>query len=412
MKISQSIASTLLVAVTEAIQGGAISQYGSVTFDSDWEHSTLNALEPDFVKSLARALDGSTLESFVIDQLRRIRVQTGAGLPENNTSLSKITCFADPLKTAREVIKNLSLIPQQYRLVVRISSELADLFSSADIEIKLSERLTIISGGRIPASFRTTHENAALDKYIRRSTYGAEKYAIIPNALYLQYRTSAYLATRRQSRSVSEFYDEVRAFYGACIAHGILSEFPGWGDDITTFLVGSSIEEGAETFAYIERTEDDIVRCANLSTSEATDDAVKANRSLQDIMKPIMPVFESDNSTKLKTACSWALRAHLSNRGLDKILESAIAIEVLMGDRDTSDRIGLSKLIANRCAYALGESNRKRTEMIDFFVKFYKVRSEVVHSGRTALEPNERKIVNEGLALATQILKHEILLAR
>jgi hypothetical protein len=82
-----------------------------------------------------------------------------------------------------------------------------------------------------------------------------------------------------------------------------------------------------------------------------------------------------------------------------------------MGDRDTSDRVGLTKLIANRCAYALGKSSKEREEIIDFFVQFYRVRSEVVHSGRTALQADERQIVNEGLMLAIRILQHETALA-
>ncbi len=412
MKISRSLYSTLLVAITEAIQGGTINEYGSFSFSDDWQQLTLKALDEEFAKCLGKALDGSSLESFVSDQLRFFRTESGVSAPKEQGPITRLKCFSDPLKVARQIMSELERVPYQYKLIVRVSLELGSLIDSDDIEINLSDRLMLISGHKIRENFKTAHENDAVNKLIRRSYYSSEAHEIDSKHLYLQYRTSGYLSVRRQSRAISEFYDEVRAFYGACIAHNIINQYSGWGDDVTPILIGNCIVDGRQEFAYIERAEDDVVRCINLSTTDVTDKAIEAGLSLSDILKPILAVFDSDNTAKLKTACSWALRAHLSNRGLDKILESAITIEVLMGDRDTSDRIGLSKLIANRCAYALGESNRERSDMVEFFVKFYRVRSEVVHSGRTALEPDERKIVNEGLTLASRILKHEILLAR
>lgn len=153
------------------------------------------------------------------------------------------------------------------------------------------------------------------------------------------------------------------------------------------------------------------LQLCTLSTSTDTDKAIKANSNLGAILKPILPVFISKQANKLKTACAWVLRAHLSSRSLDRVLEAAITMEVLLGDRDTSDRVGLSKLMANRCAYALGKSASERDHIIDLFSRFYKLRSEIVHSGRTNLDVDERKVVNRGLDLATKTLKHEIEIA-
>ena len=111
------------------------------------------------------------------------------------------------------------------------------------------------------------------------------------------------------------------------------------------------------------------------------------------------------------TAAIWIFRANLSGREMDKVLESAIAMEVLLGDRETSDRIGLSKLMANRCAYALGRSNSERKDITDFFAEFYRFRSEIVHSGRFKIEEDDKNIVSKGLDLAMRMLKHEVSLS-
>jgi len=412
MKITQAISSTLLVAITEAIQGSVFTDFGFLELPPNWASTTLNALDVEFAKSLAKSLDGSSLESFVRDQLNLIRIDSGNKIPEKGGRLTDLKSFNEPLNVARNVVSALEQIPTQYRLIVRISQELGERIATDSVNFPLSNRLRIVSGAEIPSTFSVKHHKSQVDSHIRRYLNKDESFEIVREALYIEYRTSGYLAARRQSRAISEFYDEIRAFYGACLTTGILGEFPNWGDPITPILSGTSIIEDTENFAYIERAEDDVVDCANLSTSGETDVLIKDGNGIPDILKPILPVFLSDNSAKLKTASSWALRAHLSKRELDKILESAITIEVLMGDRDTSDRIGLTKLIANRCAYALGKSNKERLDIVDFFVKFYRVRSEVVHSGRTALDPEERKIVNAGLDLATRILRHEISLAR
>jgi hypothetical protein len=369
-------------------------------------------LGEEFSKAILKALDGSKIADFLADKLRIIRLSAGINSPNETAPISNLKCFADPLKTARIVVKELENTPIHYRMILRVFQELSERVAQDDVEIKLSERLRLISGANITPSFKFEHSNKKIDEFIKSFYFaGGAQLEIKPTGLYLEFRTSGYLSSRRVSRAVGEFFDEVRAFYGACMAHGIMGDYSFLGEDISPVLIVNGIYGSGEELEYIERAEEDLVRCANLSTTGSIDEELKSGTSLDKLLRPVVKIFKAQNATKLKTACAWALRAHLSTRGLDKILESAITIEVLMGDRDTSDRVGLTKLIANRCAYALGKSSKEREEIIDFFVQFYRVRSEVVHSGRTALQADERQIVNEGLMLAIRILQHETALA-
>ncbi|MBB3347801.1 HEPN domain-containing protein [Sphingomonas sp. BK069] len=408
MKINQAVSSTLLVAITEAIQDGQHLQYGLIDFPKGWEEKTLVALSDEFRSALNKSLDGSSFEAFVKESLEFIRLESGVPSPKTPIRLTELTCFKDALSTARIIVANLERVPAQYRLITRISKELGERITCSGVDVKLSDRLRVLSFDMIPKSFVLKHTNSRINAYLNRYHSDKIEEQFQDNALYLEFRTTGYLARRRSSRAISEFYDEIRAFYGACIANGIFYEHGGWSEEITPLLIGNSIHNGVESFAYVERCDEDVVACAALETSMKTDRQLKNGNSLEEVLTPIKAVFNSDNHVKLKTASTWALRAHLSRRGLDKILESAITIEVLMGDRETSDRIGLTKLIANRCAYALGKSNKEREDLIKFFIEFYKVRSEVVHSGRTVLNHDERKIVDEGLELSIRVLKHEI----
>jgi hypothetical protein len=411
MKISQALSSTLLVAITDAIQQAEIDDFGDFKFGDEWEQKTLDALGEEFSKALSRALDGSSLRSFLRDCFQTTLADHGIKMPADKTKLIDIECFSDPLNAARAVVQRLEQIPIEYRLVTRVLGEFAERLDANDTELKLSDRLRLLSGAKLPASFKTKHPNAAIDRLIRRFVK-QDSLKIDDKALYLEYRASGYLSNQRESRVVGDFYDEVRAFYGACMAFNILATYT-WpsSNAIAPYMIGNSIIDDDEALAYVERAEEDVRRCANLSTRASVDTKIDEGSLAPDLLKRVLKVFSAGNAQKLKTACAWSLRANLSSRELDKILESAITIEVLMGDRDTGDRVGLTKLMANRCAYALGKSSKERDEMIEFFVQFYRVRSDVVHSGRTTLQANERKIVDQGLALATRILKHEISLA-
>ena len=92
---------------------------------------------------------------------------------------------------------------------------------------------------------------------------------------------------------------------------------------------------------------------------------------------------------------------------MDRVLDSAIALEVLLGDRKMSDKIGLTRLMSNRCAYSLGKSQNSRDEIVNFFERFYAIRSDIVHTGRLYLDEDEEKIVLRGVELASQMLAFE-----
>ncbi|HZF93264.1 MAG TPA: hypothetical protein VEZ20_00170 [Allosphingosinicella sp.] len=409
MKISPAVASTLIVAITDAIQKGTISRYSFFSFPEEWEKETLAAVGEEFAKSLPKALDESSLSQFAKDRLQLIRLEAGSPSPSKDTPIRKLACFSNPLNTARVVVASLKEAPKQYRLLVRINDELAERAASGEVEIKLSDRLRIVSGGKIPPTFKLSHPVEAVNSHIRGAAFSSHApFTSEETALYLEYRTSGYLSPRRSSRALGEFFDECRAFYGACIAHKITYNSNLIGtDEMTPIVIANEVNDREEVFAYVDRVEEDLVKCANLSTTTVTDKKITDGEPLEDI-GPIFPVFQSVNSNKLKTACAWMLRAQLSPRPLDRVLEATITMEVLLGDRDTSDRIGLSKLMANRCAYALGGSMSERDEIVEFFVKFYRLRSEIVHSGRTNLDSDERRIVAKGITLATRTLVHEI----
>ena len=103
----------------------------------------------------------------------------------------------------------------------------------------------------------------------------------------------------------------------------------------------------------------------------------------------------------------WLLRAQMSNRNMDRVLEAAIALEVLLGDRAMADRMGLTKLMATRCAYAIGENQKERDELYKFFTEFYSLRSDIVHTGKINDTDREEVLTWESIELVRRLIVHE-----
>lgn len=173
----------------------------------------------------------------------------------------------------------------------------------------------------------------------------------------------------------------------------------------------NKIENGCAILAAALGADDDIRKCHSLSLTKGAKDRIEGGETFSDLILPASRMLVCRDNQKLKTSAIWMLRSYLGDRDMDQILASAIAVEVLLGDRETSDRIGLSKLMANRCAYALGKSASERQDIADAFVKWYRLRSEIVHSGRMRVSEDERKVVVGGKRLAARLLNHEILMA-
>jgi hypothetical protein len=147
---------------------------------------------------------------------------------------------------------------------------------------------------------------------------------------------------------------------------------------------------------------------SSLGTKKLTTDG-SATTDVELALRRIGQIYRDDTFPKrIFTACIWFFRAKFSNRPLDKLLEATIAIEVILGDRETADGVGLTKLLGNRCAYMLGQSSKERDDIQKTFVELYKLRSAIVHSGKHRADQEEVRVVNEATKLCGRIIAHEI----
>lgn len=411
--------STLLVAFTEAITQASVTSGKGFRLNREWGATTIEALDESAAKKLNFLLDETGLQGFLRNQVIKSIHLSGEPFPERKTrqigwkKIKEYDCFANPLESARHLLSVIEKAPNKYIASTRCPFGIQEKMQLEDDEVfQISKSLSIKKGKLLAKEFKLSHESSDYENYLKRTCQIEDDAHYMPeDDYYFVFRWSGLVSDPFDSQIAQDFSDALRAFYGASLALKILEDFSIGEEAGKALLAVNEIAESVPSLALMQNLDTDLRHCAGLDTSLDTDAQIRDGKLFTELLAPVAIMFTCKESRRLITASIWLARAYLSNRPMDKILEAAIAIEVLLGDREASDRVGLSKLIANRCAYSLGKTSKERDEIRKFFTDFYRVRSEIVHSGRFKITSNERIVVNEGLNLASRILEHEIKLS-
>lgn len=407
MKITKSSEALLQVAITDAIQSATINEHLVIIFKDGWGDEVLRRLDDGFREALSSILDGLSFDNFVKVQLRLLLLSQGNYEVEEECGLNELPLFKDSLSVAAKIVSIIADLPNYYIVFSPLSSDISERVANENIEIKLGDRCKIVSGAILRKSVVLEHSNEAIDGQFRRDGIQEKNTEIRDKDLYFTYRASGYINHTSFDAVLSEFNEELRSLYGLFWNQKIAKDY-GFGlGSIGSYVVANKIAKSGNIFSYAGKLESDVHECHSFWTTTEFDEK-NGTESFEDIIISVVNVYNSKNARKLKTAASWLLKAQLSQRSLDRAIEAAIVLEVLLGDRGTADRIGLSKLMANRCAYALGPNDDAREKIMSDFSNFYALRSEIVHTGRTTLTASERRRVHKGLEIASDMLFDEV----
>jgi hypothetical protein len=119
-------------------------------------------------------------------------------------------------------------------------------------------------------------------------------------------------------------------------------------------------------------------------------------------------IFQQNASSKnLKLAGKWFSDGTFGDDDLLNYVQTTMVLEILLGDKATSEQVGLGTLLSNRCAYLIGRSHSQRAKIIDDFSRIYDVRSQIVHRGKHRLAPSEMESFARLRFLASQVIRAE-----
>ncbi|MDN3639238.1 HEPN domain-containing protein [Simiduia curdlanivorans] len=101
---------------------------------------------------------------------------------------------------------------------------------------------------------------------------------------------------------------------------------------------------------------------------------------------------ENEHAKKIRLACAWLFNSGISTDGLLRFIQSTTVLEILYGDKEETDKVGISALIRNRLAYSISKSLPEREEIARLFKQIYSTRSKILHNGYSILDSEEQNI--------------------
>jgi len=122
---------------------------------------------------------------------------------------------------------------------------------------------------------------------------------------------------------------------------------------------------------------------------------------------------DEEAADKILLASQWLLDGCAGSNELLSFVQTTVAMEILLGEETKSDVIGIGELLRNRCAYLIGKSRTQRDQILKDFDRIYKVRSRIVHRGKSHLTIEETVLLKQLRWMCGRVIDEEIkLIAR
>lgn len=111
---------------------------------------------------------------------------------------------------------------------------------------------------------------------------------------------------------------------------------------------------------------------------------------------------------KTLLAGQWLLDSYVGTNELLSFVQTAVAMEILLGEEGKSDVIGIGELLRNRCAYLIGTSHSQREAILKDFGKIYEIRSKIVHRGKSKLNAEEHELFQKLRWMCRRVIAEEL----
>ena len=137
-------------------------------------------------------------------------------------------------------------------------------------------------------------------------------------------------------------------------------------------------------------------------------DEKKANHIEGSLEKISKALHQESESEKVQLAGRWLFDSYSGENELLSFVQTTVALEILLGEKESSDLMGLGELLRNRCAYLIGDSHKQRKEILNDFNEIYSIRSKIVHRGKNKLKRYERVLFYKLQWMVNRVIQEEI----
>jgi hypothetical protein len=413
IKIPLAVETDLVIKIAEGLQTHLLNYDFILINDFSWAEKLMELLPPESRDKVERFVGERNIAKLISTEIDNeldrclTRIDVKKGQPATQLSF-----IHNPILYARKLVEIIKSLPIRYRLTAALPETFScHLIESIPDSVVLPSGITISKGNALPNPLPTNSEYPSVDTMLFYDWVSSEKAdrSLKSDRLYFSMDLLGYATPASSSVMGRQFEDHIRAFYGAAMAVRVMSYGIETKNSKLPYIMIHS--EDRREILSTEPLEDDLLEyqsyCSSRTFAQRKIDNLSASYAAE--IKKIGTIFnDSIDCRRLFAACIWYYRAKVNRRPLDAILQATIAIEVMLGDRKSAEGIGLTNLLASRCAYLLGRSSSHRIEIEEKFRKVYDLRSQIVHEGRHVIKLSDRDTIKTAISLCAAIISKEL----
>jgi hypothetical protein len=358
---------------------------------------------------IAHILGDEPFSDFVYDQLSILLNRRTFSSEASIVPLQAVQEFQNLDQVAENLVVQFNSLPWSYSIFARIPYEIGRRLSSGiqGNVFVIDERYRLI---RFEEG--STEYPPWPNKRPSLLTIPTE-HRFEPNVLYLNAQLSGYVGKYLGLRPLEEFTLALRAFVGIGVAERVFRprHFHFLGDRQASVI---AFRGDGDAWEALEPQDLD-PRIANLLHSVGPDSLIakegdpKTKYVASDFLMRAKAAFDENVvGERLLGSAQWLCDSYADTNSLLAFVQAMVALEILYGDKATSDVVGVGELLANRCAYSIARTRAQREEVLADFKRIYETRSKIVHRGHSRLSRREERDLDLLRWMVARALQEEI----
>lgn len=335
--------------------------------------------------------------------------------------LSSVPGYANLEVTAKQLVGEFNSLPWRFIVSFELNASIGQTLRNHEVDYAISDRIRLVSPDQsIDEKLPLLSNIEGRDKNIF-SGYGLfanfKKREWNKETSYLQFDIDGFIGKYTKTTPIEEVISSIKSFFGLSLAVNFLrvkeKGFESLFDvAVKSYLIVHKVDQEKPTIWSTFELSPDISEI--LSKVEVNDldghfDSSKIEGWIKNRLGLISAAFRNlHKAEKVLLAGEWLLDSYAGKNELLSFVQTTVAMEILLGEKATSDIIGIGELLRNRCAYLIGKTHSQREEVLENFKKIYDVRSGIVHRGKSRLTSNERALFVKLQWMCQRVITEEI----
>ena len=371
---------------------------------------------------LLEYIDSFPLSEFITETIGQELWELDRYLSNTTVNLTEIEEYTDVQALTKRLLDDFDSLPWSYELTIELPEALNNLLPAGSTVATLSPTVRLIRPSHtFIDAFPLAHPNKQRHSRLRGAESGllstlflnSEPAQWDKNRLYLQISAEGFIGQYGGSATSHSTERVLRSLCGLGIATNLFKveytysstpwknqvyvhrRYPDGWQPVTRYSLNEFIARGLSALK--------LQPIEGMLDTEGKRDSWTYCR-----LWDAGAVLQSSAADQMLLASQWLFDSYSGQDELLSFVQSMVVLEILLGDKSISDEIGIGGLISNRVAYFIGATHEERAELLKEFKEIYKVRSQIVHSGKHRLTLHERTLFGRLRWICRKVIDKEV----